>query len=362
MQQHRFKLIEGNQSSGLPVLATPGDVREVVQLLKARPEGIPIVEATDAVRKRLFDARKVTAYELWGIISRVGDRIKLDLLGWELARTLEPQARIFRTILDDVKPYRAMLELIQRKGLELVTFADVANYWEPFYPEPDTDSAARDLESGVACFFQLCHAADIGTATAGRKGQPTRLRVNQKGLASFLRHYPAHPESESASEEESLIEAEAAEVDLQLPVVAGVLDPLKVFISFSEPSMMVDRLQEALKLSGMECEAVQRDSSFGNPVAPATLEAMLRCQIGLILVTSADLRKDAAGNETLSTTLQIEIGSAFVHFARKVVLLWSKHVPMADSLKDLSRCEFEGDELNWDTGIEVLRALKLVKG
>ncbi len=361
MQPHRFKLIEGNQSSGLPVLATPGDVREVVQLLKSRPEGIPIVEATDAVRKRLFDARKVTAYELWGIISRVGDRIKLDLLGWELARTLEPQTRIFRTILDDVKPYRAMLELIQRKGLELVTFADVANYWEPFYAEPDTDSAARDLESGVACFFQLCHAAEIGTTTVGRKGQPTRLRVNQKELASFLRHYPAHSDSESAPDEESLIEVEA-EADVQLPVGAGLLNPVRLFISFSEHSTMVERLQEALRLSGMECEAVQRDSSLGTPVAPATLEGMRRCQIGLILVTSADVRRDAAGNETLATTLQIEIGSAFVHFARRVVLLCGKHVPMAENLKDLSRCEFEGDELNWDTGIEVLRAIKLLKG
>src|SRR5687768_13593702 len=52
----------------LPILATAGDIREVVQFLKKKPRGVTIVEAMDADKKRVFEPRKVTAYEFWGII------------------------------------------------------------------------------------------------------------------------------------------------------------------------------------------------------------------------------------------------------------------------------------------------------
>ena len=80
--QHSFKVIEGDPAAALPILATADDAREVVQFLKKKPEGITIIEASDAIRKRLFDPRKVAAYELWGIVSRNGDRMKLSQLGW----------------------------------------------------------------------------------------------------------------------------------------------------------------------------------------------------------------------------------------------------------------------------------------
>lgn len=359
MPQHRFKLIEGNQASGLPVLATPGDVREVVQLLKASPEGIPIVEATDAIRKRLFDPRKVSAYEIWGIISRVGDRIRLETLGWELARILQPQARIYRTILDKVKPYRTMLESIQNQSLKLVTFNDVANQWESYY-ESDDESDARDLESVVTCFFHLCHAAEIGTATAGRKGQPTRLRVNQRELASFLQTYPLNPDQQFTDEHS----------DEQMGTIAAPPDhgidladsKARVFISYNANSSMVDCLREALQLAGLQCEVVQRTLAQGDPVTPDALKAIRSCQIGLFLVTPEDCEADENGNLTLRENLQIEIGAAFVHFEKRLVLLWNRNVPVKLNLTGISRCEFEGDQLDWSTGIDVLRAIKLLTG
>lgn len=357
MPQHRFKLIEGNQTQGLPVLATPGDVREVVQLLKIKPEGIPIVEATDAIRKRLFDPRKVLAYEIWGIISRVGDRIRLETLGWELAQILQPQARIYRTILDKVKPYRTMLESIQNQSLELVTFNDVANQWENYYAEFTDDSDARDLESVVTCFFHLCHAAEIGTATAGRKGQPTRLRVNQRELAAFLQAYPLKPDQQFTEEHsDGLAGTIASPPDHEIELT----DPTaRVFISYNANSSMVDCLREALQLAGLQCDVVRRTTAQSYPVAPEALKGIRSCQIGLFLVTPEDCEPDQTGNLTLTEHLQIEIGAAYVHFERRLVLLWNRNVPVKLNLTGISRCEFEGDQLDWSTGIDVLRAIKL---
>src|SRR5260370_42263769 len=133
--QHAFQVIEGTPPTTLPVLATASDVREVVQLLKKKPEGITIVEASDAGRKRLFDPRKVAAYETWGILTKSADRIKLSRLGCEFATTLEPEAQIYRVMLDNTPPYRAVLEGIYRQEFYLVTFTDIVDYWEEHVPE-----------------------------------------------------------------------------------------------------------------------------------------------------------------------------------------------------------------------------------
>ncbi len=132
--QHAFQVIEGTPWATLPILATANDVREVVQLLKKRPEGITIVEAADAVRKRLFDARKVAAYETWGIISQSGDRMKLSELGREFAKKLEPEAQMYRVMLDNTPPYRAVLEWIHQQHIDVVTFANIVEYWEEHFP------------------------------------------------------------------------------------------------------------------------------------------------------------------------------------------------------------------------------------
>ncbi len=58
-----------------PILATANDVREVVQYLKKRPDGVDISEVPQPIKKRVFYPPKVTAYESWGIVGRKRDRL-----------------------------------------------------------------------------------------------------------------------------------------------------------------------------------------------------------------------------------------------------------------------------------------------
>src|SRR5215207_1605150 len=183
--QHAFQIIEGAPKSSLPLLATANDVREVVQLLKKKPEGITVAEASDSARRRLFDPRKIPAYELWGIVSKSGDRITLSHLGREFASRLAPEAQLYRVLLDNTPPYRALLEWIHRQRLELATYSDIVGYWEDHFPEA-LQRGERAAEGHVQSFIQLCHAAEVGAATAGRKGQPSRLRVDHDELAAHL--------------------------------------------------------------------------------------------------------------------------------------------------------------------------------
>ncbi|HYY43054.1 MAG TPA: hypothetical protein VE775_10005, partial [Pyrinomonadaceae bacterium] len=93
----------------LPLLATAVDVRGIVQYLSRKPGGVTINEAVDAVKKQVFDPRKVLAYEALGLVARHGDRLKLSPLGHDLGRKLQPVAQVFRTLLDSQAPYRAVL-------------------------------------------------------------------------------------------------------------------------------------------------------------------------------------------------------------------------------------------------------------
>lgn len=57
----------------------------------------------------------------------------------------------------------------------------------------------------------------------------------------------------------------------------------------------------------------------------------------------------------------IEIGSAFVLYDRKVVLVWDKRLAVPSNLQGLHRCEFEGDELSWSAGMKLMKAIQEFK-
>ncbi|HEY0386234.1 MAG TPA: hypothetical protein VGC64_09500, partial [Pyrinomonadaceae bacterium] len=119
---------ESMLTAALPMLATASDVREVVRLLRKKASGISIIEGMEAAR-RIFDPRKVAAYEYWGLIKRTSDRLTLSALGWEFARLLEPEASIYRTMLRGALAYRSALEWVYQRNLEIVTDADIASFW-----------------------------------------------------------------------------------------------------------------------------------------------------------------------------------------------------------------------------------------
>src|SRR5215216_5458649 len=81
-ENFRDEYIEASESEiNLPILATANDLREVVKFFKYKPNGVSVVEVMNAEPRRVFDARKIAAYEFWGIISHSEDRLQLTPLG-----------------------------------------------------------------------------------------------------------------------------------------------------------------------------------------------------------------------------------------------------------------------------------------
>src|SRR5215203_5557557 len=74
-----------------------------------------------------------------------------------------------------------------RAELKIATYLDVANFWQLSGVDLDlSPQIGENIEAVIVSFFSLCHAAELGTATVGKRGQPARLSVRLDQLKAFL--------------------------------------------------------------------------------------------------------------------------------------------------------------------------------
>lgn len=348
-------------STSLPILATAGDVREVVQYLKKKPAGVSVVEAMDDVKRRVFEPRKVAAYEFWGIVTRQGgDRLRLSQLGWEFARKLAPEAEAYRAVLANTAPYRAALRWMHDESQDLVTHTQVAAYWQKFYPSA-TGLNQKATESSVVCFFHLCQAAEIGTMTIGKRGQPARLRVEREELAGFIEGRA----SQLTTGTPPAVHEEETHPGLAVSYRAEVAPPREAaehnrdfLILCHHAAPLVGQLQAALELMDVKSRAVVGNDRDALPVSGEMFQAMRQCGAALVVVTADDCRVDGAGGHTLDQNILIELNSAFVLYDRRVAVLWNCDVPVPAALLSLRHFTLEGDALTWEVGVRLMQVVK----
>jgi len=363
-RSHALRLLytsEAAPSFTLPILATAGDVREVVQYLKKKPSGVSIVEAMDDVKRRVFEPRKVAAYEFWGIVNRQGgDRLHLSQLGWEFARKLAPEAEAYRAVLDNTAPYRAALKWMHDENQDLVTHTQVAAYWQKFFTSA-VGQNQKALESSVVCFFHLCQAAGIGTMTIGKRGQPARLRVERDELAGFIEGRPQDSTTRiattGAEETDGLNFALLARAAVA-PARAPASEQKHFLILCRRAARVVGQLEAALELLDIKSRTVVGVETDALPMSGEMFQAMRQCDAALIVVSPEDCREDGAGGYALNQNILIEINSAFVLYDRRIALLWNCRMPVPDGLSSLRHFRLAGDELTWDDGARLMGVVK----
>jgi len=344
------------QSMTLPISTTAGDVREAVQYLRKKPTGVTVAEAMEDVKRRVFEPRKLAAYEFWGILARQGgNRLQLTPLGWEFARKLEPAAAAYRAVLDSVAPYRFVLEWMQRERLDLVTHTEVAAYWQELYTA-NLSQDKRTLEGNVVCFFHLCQAGELGTATIGKRGQPARLRIEREELDAFIagRAPILKPPSASPGAERELVSRLAQTSDAAGAQRSGTAAGKMQFLILCSRRKLSDQLRVALEVAGIENRMFDH-SETGELIASAEmLQAMRQCTAALIVVTAEDCCDDGA----LKRNILVQINTALVLYDRRVALLWGSRLPVPESVAAaMPHLIFEGEELTWDVGVRLMRVI-----
>ena len=337
-------------STTLPILATANDARELVRFLKKRPNGVTIVEAMNAEPRRIFDARKIAAYEFWGIIGRENERLVLTPLGEELAEALGPECRMHRDILHRVPEYQTAIKNIYDEGLDIATHLDVLRYWSDMNAIPPSVHAnAHDLEAAVVCFFSLCHAAELGTSTVGKRGQPARLRVDINQVESFL--------AGEVGPSPSIHISGGREPVRQVRPTVG-LPIMQVLVSTSGPRQDVEHLNSLLALAGFENRTVDFAGSENGLLPSNDLEEMQKCQAGIFVFSPLDCVRNKDGKFSLRHEWITKVSVAAALFDWRILLFWNGELPPPEELTASGLRIAAKEELDWEASLGLVNQIK----
>lgn len=320
----------------LPSFATPNDVRSVALYLKKYPAGVTLEAATDAVKRQVFDPYKLAAYDAFGLTASESGRLRLTAAGRELVHRLAPEVAAFRILLDRPEPYRQVLSWAAAQETECLLHHEVAGYWHEHFPAALGLADEKTLEGYTTCFFQLCQAAALGTYITGRKGQPSRLRLDAEELCAYLDAAP------TGHDEPPRPRLELAPVAPR----AGV--PLHIYISYRESPALATQVMEALDLADIKGYRAERPAPFAD-----SLRAMRACTAGLFVLTHDDL----AVPKDHFLALHNEIGAALALFEGRVAVLCEARLTPPAALAHCS-CIRVNDTLTWATGTHLLQTLK----
>jgi hypothetical protein len=331
----------------LPILATGNDVREIVRFLRDKPLGVTVIELASAEPRRVFDPRKIAAYEFWGVLERDGGRITLTQLGREMSRRITPEIEIYRQIIGSVATYVGALRAFNEQKLELVTRTEAVEYWRREHPGLDMFSLDEKIAEAIAVsFFSLCHAAELGTITIGKRGQPARLRIDMEKLGEFLDD-PERARVRPFRQPKKVANARRTE-NVETPAAAS-------HIYLDTGSQGEEQLEAAIEFAGFR-DVVRREARQAAEFLPPTeLSLMRQCQAAVFLLGADDC--DCA---ELDAVRLAEINVARALLDGSVAILWNSRGgdPVPTNLSGYDTFTADWDALDWQKGVEIVNILK----
>lgn len=131
----------------------------------------------------------------------------------------------------------------------------------------------------------------------------------------------------------------------------------KVFISHGKNRQIVDQLKQLLEFGAFEpIVSVERESTAIS-VPDKVFNDMRLCCSGVIHVEGERKLLDVEGNEhsLINENVLIEIGAAIALFKNRVILLCKKGTKLPSNLQGLYRCEYEGDQLDYQATMKLLK-------
>lgn len=131
----------------------------------------------------------------------------------------------------------------------------------------------------------------------------------------------------------------------------------RVFISHGKQKAVVTQIKELLAFGSFDpIVSVERESMV-IPVPEKVFEDMRSCGAGVIHVGAEGkyLDRDGAEHTKINDNVLIEIGAAMALYGKKVILLIEKGVALPSNLQGLYRCDFEGDRLDYEATMKLLK-------
>lgn len=168
-----------------------------------------------------------------------------------------------------------------------------------------------------------------------------------------------HPEDTSLGVVDAPSIASVTAPHSKIPAATPAFDAKanRVFITHGKQRAVVEQIKELLTFGSFEpVVSVEREST-AIPVPEKVFEDMRSCGAGVLHVGAEGKYLDKDGNEhaKLNDNVLIEIGAAMALYGKRMILLVEKGVALPSNLQGLYRCEFEGDKLDYESTMKLLK-------
>jgi predicted nucleotide-binding protein len=131
-----------------------------------------------------------------------------------------------------------------------------------------------------------------------------------------------------------------------------------VFISHSKNKKILDQIRQMLSFGNFKYEIAEERETTAIPLSDKVFGLMLKCNCAIMNI-SADEEKRQGETYGINENVLIEIGGAFLHYEKRVILVIDKklkdHLPSI--IQGLTAIFYEGDELSWNDGMRLQKAL-----
>lgn len=132
----------------------------------------------------------------------------------------------------------------------------------------------------------------------------------------------------------------------------------RVFITHGKNKEIVTQLKDLLTFGKFVPVVAEEHETPSKPVPDKVLTDMRSCFAGIIHVASEDTLLDTSGNERhfINENVLIEIGAAMALYGGNFILLVQQDLHLPSNLQGLYKCYYEGDKLDYDATMKLLKA------
>lgn len=131
----------------------------------------------------------------------------------------------------------------------------------------------------------------------------------------------------------------------------------RVFITHGKQRAIVNQIKELLIFGNFDPVVSVESESTAIPVPEKVFEDMRSCGAGVLHVGAEGtyLDRDRVEHLKINDNVLIEIGAAIALFGKRMILLVEKGVILPSNLQGLYRCEYEGDKLDYESTMKLLK-------
>jgi predicted nucleotide-binding protein len=132
----------------------------------------------------------------------------------------------------------------------------------------------------------------------------------------------------------------------------------RVFITHGKNTKILDQLKEIVTFGKFIPVIAEEHETTSKPVPQKVMDNMRSCDAGIIHIASEQvlIGEDGKPHHKVNENVLIEIGAAMALYKQNFILLVERGVKLSSNLQGLYECRYEGDKLDGEATMKLLKA------